>query len=161
MSSTDRQRWAIVPPGLAWKPPGLPPEWCRVVERNDEAMNPEAKPGYVWLEVRGRATARVGRSPRVSRGLGLRRGHGGWLRGWFRCVLGLWREGSPRRHRRWPSPPSLQVFGDRVPGRSGVRQWWNGNPSSGGPATQRLALRPSDQRKGPVNHEPQGGLVDA
>jgi hypothetical protein len=32
----------------------LPTEWCRVVDRNDEAMYPDAKPGYVWLDVRGR-----------------------------------------------------------------------------------------------------------
>jgi hypothetical protein len=44
MSSTDRQRWARVPPHLAWKHPGLPTEWTRVLERNPEAMNPEPLP---------------------------------------------------------------------------------------------------------------------
>jgi hypothetical protein len=53
-SSTNRQRWARVPPGVAWRRPGLPTEWVPVVDRNDEAMYPDAKPGYVWLEVRGR-----------------------------------------------------------------------------------------------------------
>jgi hypothetical protein len=50
MASTDRQRWARVPPALAWKRPGLPTEWTRVLERNEEAMRPEPLPGYVWLE---------------------------------------------------------------------------------------------------------------
>jgi hypothetical protein len=44
------QRWARVPPALAWKRPGLPTEWTRVLERNEEAMNPEPLSGYVWLE---------------------------------------------------------------------------------------------------------------
>ena len=55
MASTDRQRWARVPPALAWKRPGLPTEWTPVLERN-EAMNPESLPGYVWLDTRGRRT---------------------------------------------------------------------------------------------------------
>ena len=33
MASTERQRWAQVPPHLAWKHPGLPREWTRVLER--------------------------------------------------------------------------------------------------------------------------------
>ena len=56
MASTDRQRWARVPPHLAWKRPGLPREWTRVLERNEEAMRPEPLPGYVWLDTRGRRT---------------------------------------------------------------------------------------------------------
>jgi hypothetical protein len=54
MASTDRQRWARVPPTLAWKRPGLPTEWTRVLERNEEAMNPKPLPGYVWLELPGK-----------------------------------------------------------------------------------------------------------
>jgi hypothetical protein len=54
MSSTDRERWARVPPHLAWKRPGLPTEWTLVLERNPEAMNPEPLPGYVWLELPGK-----------------------------------------------------------------------------------------------------------
>jgi hypothetical protein len=54
MTSTDRQRWARVPPGLAWKRPGLPTHWTRVLERNPEAMNPESLPGYLWLNAPGK-----------------------------------------------------------------------------------------------------------
>src|SRR5687767_12733513 len=32
MASTDRQRWARVLPGLAWKRPGIPTFWCRVFQ---------------------------------------------------------------------------------------------------------------------------------
>jgi hypothetical protein len=46
------QLWARVPPALAWKHPGLPREWTRVLERNPEAMQPEPLPGYVWLDAR-------------------------------------------------------------------------------------------------------------
>jgi hypothetical protein len=42
-------RWARVPPALAWKRPGLPTEWTRVLE----AMNLEPLPGYVWLVING------------------------------------------------------------------------------------------------------------
>ena len=54
MASTDRQRWARVPPELAWKRPGLPTKWTRVLERNPEAMNPDPLAGYVWLELSGK-----------------------------------------------------------------------------------------------------------
>jgi hypothetical protein len=54
MASTDHQRWARVPPMLAWKHPGLPTEWTRVLERNSEAMNPDPLPGYVWLDTPGK-----------------------------------------------------------------------------------------------------------
>jgi hypothetical protein len=47
MASTDRQRWARVPPGLAWRRPGLPTHWTLVLERNPEAMNPDPLPGSV------------------------------------------------------------------------------------------------------------------
>jgi hypothetical protein len=44
----DPQRWARVPPGKAWKRPGLPREWVRVLKRQPEGIaNP---PGWVWLE---------------------------------------------------------------------------------------------------------------
>jgi len=54
MASTDRQRWARVPPALAWKRPGLLTEWTRVLERNPEAMKPDPLPGYVWLDTPGK-----------------------------------------------------------------------------------------------------------
>jgi len=54
MESPNHQRWARVPPHLAWKHPGLPSEWTRVLERNPEAMNPEPLPGYVWLDMPGK-----------------------------------------------------------------------------------------------------------
>jgi hypothetical protein len=46
------QRWARVPPALAWKRPGRPTYWVRVLERNPEAMRPEPLPGYVRLDSR-------------------------------------------------------------------------------------------------------------
>jgi hypothetical protein len=54
MASTDRQRWARVPPHFAWKHPGLPTNWTRVLERHSEAMNPEPLPDYVWLDAPGK-----------------------------------------------------------------------------------------------------------
>jgi hypothetical protein len=54
MSSTGRQRWARVPPALAWKRLGLPTKWTRVLEQNEEAMKPEPLPGYVWLDTPGK-----------------------------------------------------------------------------------------------------------
>jgi hypothetical protein len=54
MVSTDRQRWARVPPHLAWKHPGLPTTWTRVLDRNPDAMNPDPLPGYVWLDTQGK-----------------------------------------------------------------------------------------------------------
>jgi hypothetical protein len=50
MASTDPQRWARVPPAIAWKRPGLPTEWTRVLERTDT-------PWY--------GSARLFRQPRV------------------------------------------------------------------------------------------------
>jgi hypothetical protein len=52
MASTDRQRWARVPPALAWKRPGLPTSWVQVLERHPEGV--EALPGYVWLDTPGK-----------------------------------------------------------------------------------------------------------
>ena len=54
MASTDRQRWARVPPALAWRQPGLPTTWTRVLERNPEAMNPVPQEGHVWLDTPGK-----------------------------------------------------------------------------------------------------------
>ncbi len=53
MAATDHQRWARVPPALAWKRPDLPTERTRVLKRNP-AMNPEPLPGYVWLDTPGK-----------------------------------------------------------------------------------------------------------
>jgi hypothetical protein len=41
------------PSALAWKGPGLPPEWVWVLERHPEEV--AALPGYVWLDTPGRA----------------------------------------------------------------------------------------------------------
>ena len=46
--STQPQRWARVPPGLAWKRPGLPREWTRVLERHPEGV--ANLPGWCWLD---------------------------------------------------------------------------------------------------------------
>ena len=54
MASTDRQRWARVRAELAWKRPGLPVHWMRVLERNPEVLNPDPLPGYVWLATPGK-----------------------------------------------------------------------------------------------------------
>ena len=43
-----------VPPAIAWKRPGLPTQWTRVLERNPDAMKPEPLPGYVWLDTPGK-----------------------------------------------------------------------------------------------------------
>lgn len=52
MASTDRQRWARVPPALAWKGPGLPTQWVRVLDQHLEGS--QALPGYVWLDMPGK-----------------------------------------------------------------------------------------------------------
>jgi hypothetical protein len=52
MESSDPQRWARCPPHLAWKRPGLPTSWVRVLERHPEGA--EALPGYVWLDMPGK-----------------------------------------------------------------------------------------------------------
>ena len=54
MASTERQRWARVPPHLAWKHPGLPATWTRVLKRNPEAMDPAYGPGTVWYKIKSR-----------------------------------------------------------------------------------------------------------
>ena len=52
MASTGRQRWARVPPGLAWKRPGLPTYWVPVLEHHPEGV--EKLPGYGWLDTPGK-----------------------------------------------------------------------------------------------------------
>jgi hypothetical protein len=54
MESTNRERWARVRPELAWKQPGLPTKWTRLLEQNPEATNPDPLPGYVWLDMPGK-----------------------------------------------------------------------------------------------------------
>jgi hypothetical protein len=56
MRSTHRQRWARVPPALAWKRPGLLTNWTRVLERNPEALKPEEHAGW-RLVLNGRLTS--------------------------------------------------------------------------------------------------------
>ncbi len=41
-----------MPPALAWKRPGLPTRWVRVLERHPEGD--EALPGHVWLDTPGK-----------------------------------------------------------------------------------------------------------
>jgi hypothetical protein len=54
MESTHRQRWARVPPHLAWKRPGLPTEWTRVLERNLEGMTPSRCPAASGSTLQGK-----------------------------------------------------------------------------------------------------------
>ena len=53
------QRWARCPPWLAWKHPGVPTAWTRVLERHPHpdglANKGYALEGYVWLDVPGKA----------------------------------------------------------------------------------------------------------
>jgi hypothetical protein len=41
-------------PAIAWKRPGLPTGWSRVLERNPEAMNPDPLPGYGGSDTLGK-----------------------------------------------------------------------------------------------------------
>jgi hypothetical protein len=50
--SQQPQRWARCPPRLAWKRPGLPTDWVRVLERHPEGV--KGLPGYVWLDMLGK-----------------------------------------------------------------------------------------------------------
>jgi hypothetical protein len=52
MTSKEPQRWARVPPHLAWKRPGLPRERVRVLERHPDGI--EALPAYIWLDTPGK-----------------------------------------------------------------------------------------------------------
>jgi hypothetical protein len=45
-------RWARVPPHLAWKRPGLPADWVRVLERHPEGV--KTLRGYLWLDMPGK-----------------------------------------------------------------------------------------------------------
>ena len=49
---TNPQRWARCPPGLAWKRPGLPTDWVRVLDRHPEGV--QGLSGYVWLDMLGK-----------------------------------------------------------------------------------------------------------
>ena len=40
---------------MAWKHPGIPTYWVRVLERNPEALQPEPLEGCVWLDTPGKA----------------------------------------------------------------------------------------------------------
>ena len=53
MASTHPPRWARVPPWIAWKRPGLPATWVRVLDRHPDGV--EALPGYVWVATEGKA----------------------------------------------------------------------------------------------------------
>jgi hypothetical protein len=50
--STGPQRWARVPPGLAWERPGLPTDWVRVLARHPEGLT--TLPGWCWLDTPGK-----------------------------------------------------------------------------------------------------------
>ena len=65
MASTDRQRWARVPPALAWKRPGLPTEWVPVLERNTAPM--WCEPGLPLVNIVGGDGAAL---PRIAASLG-------------------------------------------------------------------------------------------
>jgi hypothetical protein len=54
MESTNPQRWDRGLQHLLWKRPGLPRDWCALLERNPWAMNPEPLEGYVWLQTPGK-----------------------------------------------------------------------------------------------------------
>jgi hypothetical protein len=50
--TTPRQRWARVRPALAWRRPGLPKDWVRVIERHPEGLATLA--GWCWLDMPGK-----------------------------------------------------------------------------------------------------------
>ena len=62
-ASTDHQRWARVPPVLAWKRPGLPTEWTRVLEAMPADMLYPLPPA-TCCSMPGR-TVPCGRGPRT------------------------------------------------------------------------------------------------
>ena len=39
---------------MAWRRPGLPTNWTRVIKRNPDAMNPDPQPGYELLDTPGK-----------------------------------------------------------------------------------------------------------
>ena len=63
--TADRPRWARVPPALAWRHPGLPTTWTRVLERNPEAMKPEPLGPARLAGYAGEGAARRRALPRV------------------------------------------------------------------------------------------------
>ena len=52
MESTNHQRWARVPQNLAWKHPGMPTEWTRVLDVMPSDMINPLPAGYVLLDAR-------------------------------------------------------------------------------------------------------------
>jgi hypothetical protein len=52
MESTPPQRWARCPAHLAWKSPGLPRDWVRVLAEHPRGV--KAEPGYCWLDMPGK-----------------------------------------------------------------------------------------------------------
>lgn len=59
MESTNPQGWARCPPHLAWKHPGLPRDWARVIEEMPADMLNPLPPGYVLLDCRRDRPLRV------------------------------------------------------------------------------------------------------
>ena len=53
MGTTHHRQWARCLPSLAWKRPGLPQEWVRVLAQHPEGIR--ALPDYVWVKYGGRA----------------------------------------------------------------------------------------------------------
>jgi hypothetical protein len=55
---TEPQRWARVPPGQAWKRPGLPTDWVRVLDRHPDPLGLARRglplPGWCWLDTLGK-----------------------------------------------------------------------------------------------------------
>ena len=52
MRSTDHQRWARVRAELAWKHPGIPKQWTRILPEHPEGV--KALPDHVWLDIPGK-----------------------------------------------------------------------------------------------------------
>ncbi len=52
MMTSVPQRWARVPPGLAWKRPGLPTDRVRVIEEMPADILYPLPTGYVLLDAR-------------------------------------------------------------------------------------------------------------
>jgi hypothetical protein len=52
MNEEPPERWARVPPAFAWKRPGLPAQWVRVLDQHPEGY--QALPGYVWPDMPGK-----------------------------------------------------------------------------------------------------------
>jgi hypothetical protein len=52
MDPSNSPLWARVLPRLAWKRPGLPTRWTRVLEQHPDGF--KGLPGYVWLDMPGK-----------------------------------------------------------------------------------------------------------